>query len=236
MPLPTRATKRPKLRPPRHGLQDDRTRSVEPGDFRRLRRNALPFQRLAPNRARPPAGGSASVWIDSAPLAGARVLELACAAGGNLIPFAVAHPNAQVIGIDLSPEQVNAGREVVEKLGLRNLDLRALSITDIDDSLGKFDYIICHGVFSWVPPVVREAILRVCRDNLAPEGIAFISYNVYPGWKTSDILRDAMQLNSFSATTPAEKLKKAKEMLGLLQHGLSTNNLMREAISKAAHP
>ncbi|MFY3196433.1 methyltransferase regulatory domain-containing protein [Achromobacter xylosoxidans] len=173
--------------------------------------------------------------LDSAPLAGARVLELGCAAGGNLIPFAVAHPNAQVIGIDLSPEQVNAGREVVEKLGLRNLDLRALSITDIDDSLGKFDYIICHGVFSWVPPVVREAILRVCRDNLAPEGIAFISYNVYPGWKTSDILRDAMQLNSFSATTPAEKLKKAKEMLGLLQHGLSTNNLMREAISKAAH-
>ncbi|MFY3136173.1 methyltransferase regulatory domain-containing protein [Achromobacter xylosoxidans] len=172
--------------------------------------------------------------LDSAPLARARVLELGCAAGGNLIPFAIAHPDAEVIGIDLSPEQINAGREVAEKLGLRNLDLRALSITDIDDSLGKFDYIICHGVFSWVPPVVREAILRVCRDNLAPEGLAFISYNVYPGWKTSDILRDAMQLNSFSASTPAEKLKKAKEMLGLLQHGLSSNNLMREAISKAA--
>ncbi|MFY2841422.1 methyltransferase regulatory domain-containing protein [Achromobacter ruhlandii] len=173
--------------------------------------------------------------LDSAPLATARVLELGCAAGGNLIPFAAANPDAQVIGIDLSPEQINAGREIAQRLGLRNLDLRALSITDIDDSLGKFDYIICHGVFSWVPPVVREAILRVCRDNLAPEGLAFISYNVYPGWKTSDILRDAMQLNSFSATTPAEKLKKAKEMLGLLQHGLSPNNLMREAISKAAH-
>lgn len=173
--------------------------------------------------------------LDSAPLARARVLELGCAAGGNLIPFAVAHPDAEVIGIDLSPEQINAGRELVERLGVRNLDLRALSITDIDDSLGKFDYIICHGVFSWVPPVVREAILRVCRDNLAPEGIAFISYNTYPGWKASDILRDAMQLNSFSATSPAEKLKKAKEMLGLLEHGLSPNNLMREAIRQAAH-
>lgn len=173
--------------------------------------------------------------LDSAPLARARVLELGCAAGGNLIPFAVAHPDAEVIGIDLSPEQINAGRELVERLGVRNLDLRALSITNIDDSLGKFDYIICHGVFSWVPPVVREAILRVCRDNLAPEGIAFISYNTYPGWKASDILRDAMQLNSFSATSPAEKLKKAKEMLGLLEHGLSPNNLMREAIRQAAH-
>jgi len=173
--------------------------------------------------------------LESVPLARARVLELGCAAGGNLIPFAVAYPDAQVIGIDLSPEQINAGREVAQRLELRNLDLRALSITDIDETLGKFDYIICHGVFSWVPPVVREAILRVCRDNLAPEGIAFISYNVYPGWKTSDILRDAMQLNSFSATTPAEKLKKAKEMLGLLQHGLAPNNLMREAIRQAAH-
>lgn len=173
--------------------------------------------------------------LDSTPLARARVLELGCAAGGNLIPFAVAHPDAQVVGIDLSPEQINAGREIVERLGVRNLELRALSITDIDDSLGKFDYIICHGVFSWVPPAVRDAILRVCRDNLAPEGIAFISYNIYPGWKASDILRDAMQLNSFSATTPAEKLKKAKEMLSLLEHGLSPNNLMRDAIRQAAH-
>lgn len=173
--------------------------------------------------------------LDSAPPARARVLELGCAAGGNLIPFAAAHPDAQVIGIDLSAEQVNSGREVVQRLGLRNLDLRALSITDIDDSLGQFDYIICHGVFSWVPPVVREAILRVCRNNLAPEGIAFISYNVYPGWKTFDILRDAIQLNSFSAAAPAEKLEKAKEMLGLLQHGLSPNNPMREAIRQAAH-
>lgn len=173
--------------------------------------------------------------LESAPLDKARVLELGCAAGGNLIPFAAAHPNAEVIGIDLSPEQIAAGKALVQQLGLRKLDLRAMSITDIDDSLGKFDYIICHGVFSWVPPAVRDAILRVCRDNLAPEGIAYVSYNTYPGWKASDVLRDAMQLNSFSATTAAEKLKKARAMLGLMEYGLASGNPMREALQQAAN-
>lgn len=173
--------------------------------------------------------------LDSAPLEKARVLELGSAAGGNLIPFAAAYPDADVVGIDLSPEQIAAGQKIVQQLGLRNLDLRALSITDIDDSLGKFDYIICHGVFSWVPPAVREAILRVCRDNLTANGIAYISYNTYPGWKASDVLRDAMQLNSFAATTPAEKLKKAREMLQLMEFGLAPSNPMREALRQAAN-
>lgn len=173
--------------------------------------------------------------LESTPLEKARVLELGCAAGGNLIPFAVAHPEAELIGVDLSPEQIGAGQKIVQQLGLRNLDLRALSITDIDASLGKFDYIVCHGVFSWVPPFVREAILRVCRENLTPNGIVYISYNTYPGWKASDVLRDAMQLNTFGATTAAEKLKKARDMLGLMEFGLSPNNPMRDALRQAAH-
>ena len=81
------------------------------------------------------------------------------------MPFALAHPDAEVIGVDLSPQQIAHGRELVAKIGLKNLDLRAMSLTDIDASFGKFDYIICHGVFSWVPPEVRDAILRICRET-----------------------------------------------------------------------
>ena len=89
------------------------------------------------------------------PVAEASVLELGCARGGNLIPMAVAAPDAHFVGIDLSGRQVDDAREVASKLNLTNIDLRHASILDVDASYGEFDYIICHGVYAWVP---RESL------------------------------------------------------------------------------
>ncbi|MNX73129.1 bifunctional 3-demethylubiquinone-9 3-methyltransferase/ 2-octaprenyl-6-hydroxy phenol methylase [compost metagenome] len=164
----------------------------------------------------------------------ARVLELGCAAGGNLLPFAAAHPGAQATGVDLSAQQIESGQAIIKAMGLKNIDLRAMSITDITKDFGQFDYIIVHGVFSWVPPAVRDAILRVCRENLAPDGIAYVSYNTYPGWKASDVVRDAMILNSHGAQTPQDRLARAKDMLSMLENGLSAGNPMRSALQQAA--
>ena len=96
------------------------------------------------------------------PLKGCRVLELGCANGANLLPMAISLPDATLRGIDLAPAQVDAGRGVIRSLNLTNVSLEAMSITDIDDDFGLYDYIICHGVYSWVPADVQEAILRVC--------------------------------------------------------------------------
>ena len=164
----------------------------------------------------------------------ARVLELGCAAGGNLLPFAAAHPGAQATGVDLSAQQIESGQAIIKAMGLKNIDLRAMSITDITKDFGQFDYIIVHGVFSWVPPAVRDAILRVCRENLAPDGIAYVSYNTYPGWKASDVVRDAMILNSHGAQTPQDRLARAKDMLSMLENGLSAGNPLRSALQQAA--
>lgn len=192
---------------------------------------SLPFSFTAPGSLR----AVASLYgLASPSLENARVLEMGCAAGGNLLPFALNHPNAQVVGIDLSPQQIEAGQRVAEAAGARNLDLRAMSLTDITADFGQFDYIICHGVFSWVPPDVRDAILRICRTNLAPEGIAYISYNIYPGWKASDVIRDAMILNSFGAETPQEKLGRAKDMLALIENGLWDDNPLQSALRHTA--
>ncbi len=171
--------------------------------------------------------------VETVPVEKARVLELGCAAGGNLLPFVLTYPEAHATGIDLSPVQVQEGQKVVQDLGIKNLDLRAMSLTDIDKDFGEFDYIIVHGVFSWVPPEVRQAILRICRENLAPKGIAYISYNTYPGWKAGDIVRDAMLLHSHTSSGDEEKLASAKTMLTLLSKGLSAGNPLAASLRRA---
>src|SRR5690606_7964133 len=105
-----------------------------------------------------------------------------------------------------------------------NLHLHAMSLTDITPEFGQFDYIVAHGVFSWVPPEVREAMLRIVRENLSPKGIGYISYNTYPGWKAGDIVRDAMLLHSHTAQSDDDKLAAAKAMLNLLSDGIAGSN------------
>ena len=91
-----------------------------------------------------------------------RVLELGCASGGNLIPMTLTLPDSQFVGIDLSGQQIVEGQKTVEAIGLTNIELRHMSILDVDDSFGPFDYIVCHGVYSWVPESVQDRILAIC--------------------------------------------------------------------------
>ncbi|MCY1211440.1 hypothetical protein D9M72_231520 [compost metagenome] len=168
--------------------------------------------------------------VDTVPLERARVLELGCAAGGNLLPFALAYPNATVVGVDLSPVQIEHGRHIIEKLGVENLQLHALDLSKITREFGEFDYIIAHGVFSWVPPEVKQALLRLCRENLSPKGLAYVSYNAYPGWKAGDVVRDAMTLHGFGAETDEERIGSARAVLGFLSEGMAASNGMGVAL------
>lgn len=97
-----------------------------------------------------------------------------------MLPFAIRYPNSQIIGIDLSEHQINVGQQMFEEMGIKNVELVAADISQVSFNL-KFDYIICHGVFSWVPEFVQSAILSVIKNYLVENGIAYISYNTYPG-------------------------------------------------------
>lgn len=125
-------------------------------------------------------------------VASCRVLELGCAQGGNLLPMAYGLPSAQFVGVDLSARQIAAARETAAAIGLKNIDLRAMSIGDIGGDLGTFDFIICHGVYSWVPPEIQDKILAVAAASLAPSGVAYISYNTYPGWHARGLVREIL--------------------------------------------
>lgn len=130
--------------------------------------------------------------LQPAPAANAKVLELGCSMGGNIITQALYYPDAEFVGIDLSGRQVAQGNAIIEKMGLKNVRLEEKDILTIDESFGKFDYIIVHGIWSWVPDAVKDKIFSICRNNLTEHGIAYISYNVYPGWKRQEQLREIM--------------------------------------------
>ena len=108
---------------------------------------------------------------------------------------------------------VAAGERHLRALGFANVRLRHGDILDLDpDSdpdLGEFDYIIAHGVYSWVPDPVRRHLLRLCRSLLAPHGVAYVSYNTLPGWRMRGMLRDLLRYAARGAETAADKLAAA---------------------------
>jgi methyltransferase-like protein/2-polyprenyl-3-methyl-5-hydroxy-6-metoxy-1,4-benzoquinol methylase len=163
--------------------------------------------------------------LSPAPLDGCRVLELGCAAGGNLVPMAVDHPDSRFVGIDLSSKQAGAGRALVESLGLRNIEIRQRSIMDVTaDEVGTFDYVICHGVFSWVPPAVRVRILSLCREVLADHGVAYVSYNTYPGWHLRDSVRHMMRFHTARFDDTPTKVAQARALLAFLSESVPAEN------------
>ena len=160
------------------------------------------------------------------------MLEIGCAAGGNLIPFAAAHPRARVVGIDLSQVQIDQGRARVQALGLDNLELIAGDIAQMDlAALGQFDFVIAHGVYSWVPPEVQDALLASFRALLAPDGVAYLSYNVYPGWKSKEVVRDAMLLASGASATPDEKVREARGMVDFLEEVAPADGVLARVLA-----
>lgn len=145
-----------------------------------------------------------------------RVLELGCASGGNLIPMAHALPDSTFVGVDLSARQIIEGQEAIEALQLTNISLKHMDILDIDEHFGEFDYIIAHGVYSWVPVNVRDKVMRICKQNLAPQGIAYISYNTYPGWHMMDMVRHMMLYHTRDIESPIEKVAEAHSLMQFL--------------------
>lgn len=159
-----------------------------------------------------------------APVERCRVLELGCASGGNLIPMAQCLPDSSFIGVDLSARQVAEGQAGVEALGLKNITLLPMNILDVDASLGQFDYIIAHGIYSWVPPNVQDKILMICREQLAPNGVAYVSYNIYPGWHMLGSIRDMLLYHTRHISDPSQQVAEARRFLEFLNKWVPSEN------------
>ena len=154
----------------------------------------------------------------------ARVLELGATYGGNIISQALFNPDATFVGIELSQEQVEKGNEVIANAGLTNVSLIQSDIASIGSEIGTFDYIIAHGVYSWVDDGVKDSLLRLIDEHLAEDGIAYVSYNTYPGWHTMEEVR---QLMMFSNRDKAQFNHKEKVL-----HGKTISSIVGSQILK----
>jgi len=113
----------------------------------------------------------------------ARILELGCGSGHHLLPLAVRWPEAELVGIDHNPEAIHLARELSAEAGLANVEFR---LGDLEHGVGQesFDFIIAHGVFSWVPDATKLALLKGIFTHLAETGVAVVSFNVAAGWRS----------------------------------------------------
>jgi SAM-dependent methyltransferase len=150
----------------------------------------------------------------------ARVLEIGCCDGGNLIPMALSLPGSEFIGIDLTEPDITDAREAAAALGLANIQFHVMDLTELPGSLGQFDYVICHGLYSWIPLPVREKLLDVIAASLTPNGIAYVSYNALPGGHVRMMVRDMLLLHLRGVTDRDEKLVRAREFLQYLKSAM----------------
>jgi len=162
----------------------------------------------------------------------AEVLEIGCAAGGNLFPQAVAYPKAKFTGIDFSAEQIARAEEEKKALGLKNITFRQEDILkfDLKANKDKFDYIICHGVFSWVPEPVREKVLAVIAACLKKNGLAVVSYNTLPGWHAVRGVREMMLYHTERFPKAQDKIQQARGLLDFLAESVPEANTVYRAL------
>lgn len=168
-----------------------------------------------------------------------RVLELGCASGGNLLPMADQFPESHFLGIDASSRQVEDGNEFLSRAGLTNVELRCQDILQFTSDQ-PFDFIICHGVYSWVPSAVQSKILEICQQHLAPHGIAYVSYNTYPGWHMRGMIRDIMKYRAQSFDDPRQKLSQARGLLTFLSNSVKSEKnpyglMLKQELESISH-
>ena len=151
--------------------------------------------------------------LSPAPIERCRVLEVACGDGANIIPMAYAIPAGEFVGFDLARLPIERAQQRIRGLGLRNIRIFQGDILALGADLGRFDYILAHGFYSWVPLAARDRLLALCAELLAPNGIAFVSYNAFPGSHLRLMLRDAMVFRAQGIENPQETVIRGQEFL-----------------------
>ena len=176
----------------------------------------------------------ALVGLNTPPAKTARVLELGATYGGNIISQAVFNPEATFVGIELSQDQVEKGNQIISDAKLDNVSLIQGNILNFEESMGTFDYIIAHGFYSWISDEMKDKLLNIISSHLADNGIAYVSYNTYPGWHTMEEVRQLMLFANREQDnlTHKEKVLRGKTVGSLVGAQILNYDNLKERNSK----
>jgi len=171
--------------------------------------------------------------VPCAPVETCRTLEIGCGDAVNLISLAYTHPKARFVGIDLASTAIARGQAMIDALGLNNINLVQADILDADP--GEFDYILAHGVYAWIPPAAREAMLAMIRRALAPAGVAFVSYNALPGCRVRQVVRDMLRFALKGVEGVSARAEAARDVLREIAEDLPGESPFHTAVREEAN-
>ena len=164
----------------------------------------------------------------------AQVIELGCGSGSNLLAMAARLPESHFLGLDFSAPDIESARQIATEAGLKNVEFQQADLLTWTPPVGKFDYLIAYGLFSWVPDPVKDRVLQLCRACLGPHGIVCVSYMTYPGCKQPDALRDLLLLRTAKCETSEAKLAASQGLLGFLEGAYGIHKDQPQALSLQA--
>ncbi|NCG21469.1 MAG: methyltransferase domain-containing protein [Rhodobacterales bacterium] len=178
-----------------------------------VRYPSFSFHEAHPDRM---AGMAKLLGLNPPDVATSRVLGLGCASGGHLLPMAQRLPNARFVGLDVVAEEIEIGRAYALALNLTNIELLVADLADLVAWQGPFDYIIAHGLYSWLPAPLQPVLLKGIRNALSPHGVAFISWNTQPGWSRRAPVHELIKGFVDADALPQERVRQGRAFAKVL--------------------
>lgn len=148
--------------------------------------------------------------------------------------MALSLPGSEFVGLDSSAHAVSLARGRAAALGLRNVHFEQTDIAEVSIPPGSFDYVVAHGIYSWVDAHLRDRLVALCATGLRSRGVAYVSYNALPGGHVREALREMMRFHVREVTEPDERVSQARALLELLGAGWSDADAFGSLMSQWA--
>ena len=174
--------------------------------------------------------------IPSSPVDACTMLELGCGDGSHLLACAAGLPGSRFVGLDLAAAPIRRAREAAKTLGLANVEFHCGDLLAFPPEGPSFNYIVAHGVYTWVPSVVRDGILALIRSRLAPLGVAYVSYNTYPGCYVRRMLWEMMRYHVRDLPDPEQQINQSVALLKFLREGTPRSDALQQLMLAEMEP